>query len=492
MYVPLARTITINGTTYDLSANRSWTIPVPAQVNLLPGTNISITGTYPDLTISNTYSLPIASASVLGGIKVGSGLSIDPGTGVLSATGGGSGTVTNFGAGGLSPLFSTNVTNPTTTPYLSFTLLTAIANRVFASPNGSSGAPSFRQIMWGDIAQQGATASQVVYWNGSSYTVGNNPVNYAPGTGISITGTYPNFTISATGGGGNAVWKVQGGTLDATAINQNIYHTGQVAIGDFSASTSSYKLHVIGNSFYSSTINTNNSVAFNSYNSGATGWLEVFKTNTSNQFLFANSHIKVEQGIPGSIWLDQYPATRLDSYVTAFPNRLLYTDSTGKLLITDKTGFYNDHVAVATTAVQYFTADNTWRKISFSAGSSMLSIAYGSSLTYNTSNYDLRVPANYPGQLLFNLQFQWSTSSGTNGQPIFVVELRRNGTAVGFIPQWGEDYSQKTGKFQSFWRIVGTSTLDEYTVHIRVASGTASMELNKAEVIITNIGKPNV
>ena len=33
------------------------------------------------------YNLPIASASVLGGIKVGSGLSIDAGTGVLSATG---------------------------------------------------------------------------------------------------------------------------------------------------------------------------------------------------------------------------------------------------------------------------------------------------------------------------------------------------------------------------------------------------------------------
>lgn len=35
------------------------------------------------------YSLPIASASVLGGVKVGSGLSIDAGTGVLSASGAG-------------------------------------------------------------------------------------------------------------------------------------------------------------------------------------------------------------------------------------------------------------------------------------------------------------------------------------------------------------------------------------------------------------------
>lgn len=38
-----------------------------------------------------SYTLPVASASTLGGIKVGSGLSIDSSTGVLSATGGGGG-----------------------------------------------------------------------------------------------------------------------------------------------------------------------------------------------------------------------------------------------------------------------------------------------------------------------------------------------------------------------------------------------------------------
>lgn len=47
----------------------------------------------------SSYTLPIASANSLGGIKVGSGLSIDSSTGVLSATGGsgGGGTVTSVG-----------------------------------------------------------------------------------------------------------------------------------------------------------------------------------------------------------------------------------------------------------------------------------------------------------------------------------------------------------------------------------------------------------
>jgi hypothetical protein len=79
--VPKNRTITINGTTLDLSANRSWTIS---------------------------------------------------GSGVAS-----------FSSGNLSPLFTTTVTNPGTTPALSFALSNAIANSYFGNATGSSTVPSF-------------------------------------------------------------------------------------------------------------------------------------------------------------------------------------------------------------------------------------------------------------------------------------------------------------------------------------------------------------
>ena len=62
LYVPTSRTLTINGSAYDLSADRAWTI-----------------------TTASTYTLPIATSSVLGGIKVGTNLSIDA-NGVLSST----------------------------------------------------------------------------------------------------------------------------------------------------------------------------------------------------------------------------------------------------------------------------------------------------------------------------------------------------------------------------------------------------------------------
>ena len=55
----------------------------------------------------------------------------------------GIGTVTNFSAGSLSPLFTTSVTNPTSTPALSFSLSSAAANTIFGNLTGSLAAPSF-------------------------------------------------------------------------------------------------------------------------------------------------------------------------------------------------------------------------------------------------------------------------------------------------------------------------------------------------------------
>jgi hypothetical protein len=65
---------------------------------------------------TGTYVLPTASASTLGGIKVGNGLSID-GSGVLSATGGGGGGSVN-GVRGNAPLYASTDAYGTATVYL--------------------------------------------------------------------------------------------------------------------------------------------------------------------------------------------------------------------------------------------------------------------------------------------------------------------------------------------------------------------------------------
>jgi len=53
------------------------------------------------------------------------------------------GTVTTFSAGALSPLFTTTVANPTTTPALSFSLSNAGGGTVFGNNTTSSGAPAY-------------------------------------------------------------------------------------------------------------------------------------------------------------------------------------------------------------------------------------------------------------------------------------------------------------------------------------------------------------
>lgn len=102
------------------------------------------------LGVDSLYVLPIASSTTLGGIRVGSGLSINPTTGVLSATGGG-GSVTSVTSGSLTPLFTVSVANPTTTPVFTFSQVAQTSNLVFAAPNGSTGDPTFRALVAADI-----------------------------------------------------------------------------------------------------------------------------------------------------------------------------------------------------------------------------------------------------------------------------------------------------------------------------------------------------
>jgi hypothetical protein len=85
-YVPTSRTLTINGTTYDLSANRSWTITAGVS-SVSAGTGISVNSTTGAVTVTNTGLL---SATAGTGITVSTSnqnLTINT-TALLSATAG--------------------------------------------------------------------------------------------------------------------------------------------------------------------------------------------------------------------------------------------------------------------------------------------------------------------------------------------------------------------------------------------------------------------
>jgi hypothetical protein len=111
---------------------------------------------------------------------------------------GGGGTVTTFSAGNLSPLFTTSVSKPSTTPALSFTAPTQTAN-LFYGTGASTAAPSFRQINLNQLTGTLTTAQGGVPAGGTSgYVLSKNS-----GADYDLAWIPP-----ASGGGGGTVTSV--------------------------------------------------------------------------------------------------------------------------------------------------------------------------------------------------------------------------------------------------------------------------------------------
>ena len=153
-YVPVNDIIelSINGVAHDLTANRSWNVGTVTSVSITAGTglnaSISNPNSVPSISIINTA--PDQTVVLNGGF----GISVTgsyPNFTVTNDYPSLGGTVTNFSAGNLSPLFTTSVASSTTTPALSFALANAAANTVLAGPNGALGAPTYRALVAADI-----------------------------------------------------------------------------------------------------------------------------------------------------------------------------------------------------------------------------------------------------------------------------------------------------------------------------------------------------
>lgn len=137
-----------------------------------------------------------------GGFYVWNGSAWGPPTNL----GTGSGSVTSFSAGNLSPLFTSSVANPTTTPALTFSLSNAAANTVFGNATGSGASPSYGQIVTGQITNSAVTLGKIANAAANSKLLGSGAAGSGSpyseitlGTNLSMSGT----TLNATGGGGS-------------------------------------------------------------------------------------------------------------------------------------------------------------------------------------------------------------------------------------------------------------------------------------------------
>ena len=140
-----------------------------------------------------------AGTYTLATIAAGTGIQVNVGSGFINiaASGAQGGTVTNFSAGDLAPLFTTTEATTTTTPALTFVPSNAASASFVAGPlAGVPGAYTFRNIASSDIS--GALAGNLIQ-----------------GSNITITRLGDTFTISSTAssGGGGSVTQVTSGNL---------------------------------------------------------------------------------------------------------------------------------------------------------------------------------------------------------------------------------------------------------------------------------------
>jgi hypothetical protein len=144
----------------------------------------------------------------------------------------GAGTVTSFSAGNLSPLFTTSVTSPTSTPNISFTGTPQAQNLFYASPNGATGLPTFRAILESDLPSLSTTyvpVARTLTINGTTYDLTADrswtiPTN--SGTVTSVGLSMPSaFTVTNSPITGSGTIAVTGAGLSS----QYIRGDGQLA-----------------------------------------------------------------------------------------------------------------------------------------------------------------------------------------------------------------------------------------------------------------------
>lgn len=159
-----------------------------------------------------------------------------PAANIAWASEGGTGTVTSFSAGTLSPLFTTSVANPTTTPALSFILTNAAANSYFGNATGGSAAPSYTAA--GALTKTDDTnvtltlggAPTTALLTAASLTLGWTGV-------LSLARGGTNANLTASNGGIFYSTATAGAILSGTATAAQMLQSGSTAAPTWSTST---------------------------------------------------------------------------------------------------------------------------------------------------------------------------------------------------------------------------------------------------------------
>lgn len=378
---------------------------------LLPGTGVTIVVSSGSVTVSSTGTPLIVPTYITKNnetsdlpnsyrIVAGTGIDAIYGTNTLTlqATSGGSGTVTTFSSGNLSPLFTTNVANPTTTPSLSYTLVNEGSSKAYIGPeSGANAAPTFRYLVLTDLPSSVATNTSVATaiankaLTDSHVFVGNGS-NIA--TDVAVTG---DLTISNTGVTAIGTNKVTSAMIRQSAaksvIGRSVNSTGNVAdisatggtqfLGTNSAGTVlSFLTLVASSGLYMSNDGTTLLLAATGGSGGGGTVTSVtgdsgynWFTNTFTNPTTTPTAVFTAAGVKGEI--PTYTNTNVAGKVSIGVNSQLLAFNTSGLPVWTNAlcGF-----ASATISGSLTSASNSYQGIDASAGAVVLTLAAASSM----------------------------------------------------------------------------------------------------------------
>lgn len=152
---------------------------------------------------ASAYTLPIATAAALGGIRVGSGLAIDAGTGVLSVSGAGTGSVTSVSVATANG-FAGTVATATTTPIITLTtsltgLLKGNGTAMSVATAGTDYSAGTSALATGILKSTTATGALTIAVAGDFPTLNQNTTGTAASLSAVLSGALGGTGVANTG-----------------------------------------------------------------------------------------------------------------------------------------------------------------------------------------------------------------------------------------------------------------------------------------------------